>query len=124
LALAGESDYLIEVEGVLRLHGGGAPGIGVQLFAGNPEDACSGSPHATSDRQGQFSFTHRVPRSWRETFVVVVRTFRLCVRQKEEWMEVWAFRSGPPPKRLVFDCELSSPSGPVCHVHWDGRPLE
>lgn len=124
LAFANESDHVIAVTGRLRSHGVPVAGAGVLLHIGNPDEACAGPPIAVSDSQGQFSFRQRIPRAWQESFAVVVRTFRLCIREKDTWADVWTMRSGPPPKELSLDCELFSPVARKCSTRWDGKEIE
>jgi len=110
------ADYNIAVSGTIH-SSAVAP---VALYVGPSTGKCSGQPNAVTDQNGSFSFVRTVERSWQENFAVVVRTFSLCVRQAENWIELWSFRTGPPPARIVFDC--AGPNQP-CRVEWDGRVI-
>jgi hypothetical protein len=118
-ALAADGDYKIVVTGTIQ----SSVGIPVALYVGPSGGKCSGQAEATTDSKGSFSFVHTVERSWRESFAVFVRTFTLCAREGGSWIELWSFRTGPPPKTIAFECPGSITSKVDCRVEWDGRPL-
>ena len=115
IALA--ADYRITVNGTIH----SSPSAPVALYVGPSTAGCSGEPNAVTDERGGFSFVRTIERSWRENFAVVVRTFSLCVRQAENWIQLWSYRTGPPPARITFDCAVTKQP---CQVEWDGRRLQ
>ena len=122
--LAADGDYRIAVSGSVGLQGASAAAVPVQLYVGPTDGKCSGQPHAFTDSKGNFSFVRMIERSWRENFAVFVRTFALCAREGEQWVELWSFRTGPPPERIAFECVRSISKQTSCRVEWDGRVLQ
>lgn len=119
IALSAQGQYTISVDGVIHSNTASAP-IAVMLYVGSGSK-CSGSPDAVADANGRFSFVQTVERSWTENFAVRVRTFIFCVRENEQWTELWSIRTGPSPDHLVFDCAPPGSSRNRCRVEWDGR---
>src|SRR5205807_8010156 len=91
---------------------------------GSSDSKCTGHASAQTDGKGSFSFTRTVERSWRENFAVFVRAFSLCALSGRKWVELWSFRTGPPPERITFDCPSVNAKSRPCRVEWDGRVLQ
>ena len=116
----GAGDYVVAVSGTIQ----SSTTVPVEFYIGSSDGKCAGTADAQTDSTGAFSFTRTVGRSWREKFVVVVRTFSLCAREGNKWVELWSLRTGPPPGRIAFDCSAINAKARACRVEWDGRILQ
>ena len=116
----GASDYVVAVSGTIQ----SPTAVPVELYIGSSDGKCAGTADAQTDSKGAFSFTRTVKRSWRENFMVVVRTFNLCAREGNKWVELWSLRTGPPPGRIAFDCPGTNAKARACRVEWDGKILQ
>jgi len=113
-------DYVVTITGTIQ----SSAAVPVELYIGPSEGKCVGKADAQTDSKGTFAFTRTVERSWRETFAVFVRTFSLCARDGDHWVELWSLRTGPPPGRIAFDCASTNTKVRPCRVEWDGRVLQ
>jgi hypothetical protein len=80
-------------------------------------------PIGSTDVGGRFQLTELYRPTATETVAVLVHHYRLCVERGSSWVPIWSFTSGPAPRSLEFDCDLSRDRKQQCRAFWNGRAI-